>query len=298
MPRTNAPIGSSFNAFLRDEGLLADTLAVAAKAAVVDQINRLRTQKGITKCPLGDQPATNACAAYRGVSQSVFGAEYSAMNTLCESVDRNAKVYTISHMTMSQRARLLALARRQSFLTAEDAAKAGLHSQFLTRLTAEGVLERVARGQYRLASRPISEHHGLVVAARAAPEGVICLLSALAFHGMGTQLPADVWVAIRVRARAPVLKQPPLRIVRFSDAAFTEGIETHQLDGQPVRIYSVAKTLADLFKYRNKIGLDVAIEALREAWGEHRFTMDELDRAARACRVTRVMKPYVEAVVA
>jgi predicted transcriptional regulator of viral defense system len=130
------------------------------------------------------------------------------------------------------------------------------------------------------------------------PEGVVCLLSALSFHGVGTQLPHEVWLAIQRRARQPSLRYPPLRVVKFSGKAFAEGIEVHRVEGQSVRVYSVAKTLADLFKYRNKIGLDVALEALREAWRERRFTMDEMDRFARICRVERVMKPYLEALVA
>jgi predicted transcriptional regulator of viral defense system len=107
-----------------------------------------------------------------------------------------------------------------------------------------------------------------------------------------------VWLAIDRRARRPALKYPPLRIVRYTGAALTEGVETHSMEGQKVRVYSVAKTLADCFKYRNKIGIDVALEALREAWRGRRFTMDELERYAAICRVQRVMRPYVEAVAA
>lgn len=200
-------------------------------------------------------------------------------------------------MPISQRSRLLARAKRRSVVTAGEAARAGIHSEQLTRLVAEGVLDRIARGQYRLAGRPITEHHGLAIAARGVPKGVICLLSALGFHGIGTQVPAEVWIAIGRQARTPSLQRPPLRVVRFSGDAFTEAVEIHQVEGQAVRIYSVAKTLADLFKHRNKVGLDVAIEALREAWRERRFTMEALARAARACRVTRIMKPYVETVI-
>lgn len=201
-------------------------------------------------------------------------------------------------MPKTDNARLLALARRRGVITAAEAARAGIHSQHLTRLVAGGVLERIARGHYRIAGRPITEHHGLAVAARSVPNGVICLLSALSFHKIGTQLPAETWIAIGRRARVPSRRTPPLRVVRYSGAAFTEGIEIHRIEGQPVRIYGVAKTLADLFKHRNKVGLDVAIEALREAWRERRFTIEALDRAARACRVARVMSPYVEAVIA
>ena len=208
------------------------------------------------------------------------------------------QVRTLSHMSRTDRDRLLALVHRRGVITARTAARAGIHSQQLTRLTAEGVLERIARGQYQLAERPVTEHHGLVVVTRAVPRGVICLLSALNFHGIGSQLPPDVWVAIDRRTREPALAHPPLRVVRFSGAAFTEGVETHRVKGETIRVYGVAKTLADLFKYRNRIGLDVALEALREAWRARKFTMDALDRYARICRVDTVMRPYVEALVA
>lgn len=200
-------------------------------------------------------------------------------------------------MPPTDRARLLALARRRGVLTANDAVRAGIHSQQITRLVADGVLERIVRGQYRLAERPVTERHALAVAAGAVPRGVVCLLSALDLHGIGTQLPADVWIAIERGARTPSVAGLPLRVVHFGAAAFTHGIETHRIEGVTVRVYTVAKTLADLFMYRNKIGLDVAIEALREAWRERMFTMEALDHAARACRAERVMRPYVEAVV-
>lgn len=200
-------------------------------------------------------------------------------------------------MTHSDRSRLVALAKRRHVFTAQETRRAGIHSQQLTRLLAEGVIERIARGQYRLAHRSVTEHHALVVAASAIPHGVVCLLSALSFHGIGTQLPPEVWIALEKGSRRPTVRQLPLRVVWYSDAAFTAGIETHRIEGTKVRVYSVAKTLADLFKHRNKVGLDVALEALRESWQQHKFTMDALDRAARICRVERVMRPYIEAVV-
>jgi len=200
-------------------------------------------------------------------------------------------------MASSYRDRLLKLARARAVITSGDIRRAGIHSQQTTRLVAEGVLERISRGQYRLAGRAVSEHHGLVVAARAVPHGVICLLSALDFHRIGTQLPPEVWVAIERGCRTPAAGQLPLRVVRLAGAAFFPGIQTHRIEGEKVRIYSVAKTLADLFKHRNKIGLDVALEALREALRGRRVNMEALDRAARVCRVERVMRPYVEAMV-
>jgi predicted transcriptional regulator of viral defense system len=201
-------------------------------------------------------------------------------------------------MPATDRDRTLKLARRRQGVTSREVAAAGIHRQVLSRLVAEGELERIARGLYRPPEQSISEHHGLAIAAAAVPHGVVCLLSALQFHGLGTQLPSEVWMAIDRRARRPALRYPPLRIVRYSGAALTEGVGSHVVEGRTVKVYKVAKTLADCFKYRNKIGLDVALEALREAWRGKRFTMDELDRYAAICRVQRVMRPYLEALTA
>ncbi len=197
----------------------------------------------------------------------------------------------------TDRVRTLRLARRRGGVAARELAAAGIHRQALTRLVQSGDLERVARGLYRVPGRPFTEHHGLVVASAAVPHGVVCLLSALAYHGIGTQLPHEVWIAIERRARRPALRHPPLRIVRPSGEAFSTGVEMHRVEGGMLRVYGVAKTIADCFKYRNKIGLDVALEALREAWRARRFTMDDLERYATICRVQRVMRPYLEALV-
>lgn len=190
--------------------------------------------------------------------------------------------------------RLLQLARRHGSVSRQTVTAAGIHTQVLTRLIRSGELERVAPGHYRLPNAPVTEHHGLTIVAAVAPKAVICLLSALNFHQIGTQLPHDVWIAIDRRARRPVLRHPPLRVMRFGGPSLTEGIETHEVEGEVVRIFSVAKTIADLFKYRNKIGLEVALEALRDAWRARRFTMAEIHRCARICRVERVMTPYLE----
>ena len=214
----------------------------------------------------------------------------------CATLYRSVELHTFSHMK-PPKVRLLDLTHRKGILTARDVAAAGIHSQHLTRLLDDGMIERIARGRYWLVDRDRTEHDGLVAAAAAVPRGVICLLSALQFHGIGTQLPADVWVAVERGARPPAHSQLPLAVVRVSGAAFSQGIETHRLERRTVRVYSVSKTLADLFKFRNRVGLDTALEALREAWRTRRFTMAELDRAARACRVERVMRPYVEAIV-
>ena len=197
-------------------------------------------------------------------------------------------------MRQTARGRLLTLAKKRPILRAADAARLGLHAQLLTRLVAEGSLERVGRGRYRSPNARITEHHGLALTAAAVPRGVVCLLSALVFHGIGTQNPAEVWVAVDRRSRAPRVAWPPLRIVRFSGRALIEGIETHRIEGEPVRVYSLAKTVADCFKYRNKVGMEVVLEALKDAWSHRRVRMTELDRYARVCRVGRVMRPYLE----
>jgi len=196
---------------------------------------------------------------------------------------------------ITDRDRVLKLVHRPQGVTARDLAAAGIHRQVLSRLVASGEVERIARGIYRLAEQPMTEHHGLAIASAAVPHGVVCLLSALQFHGIGTQLPSDIWMAIDRRARYPALKYPPLRVVRYSGDALTKGIDIHRIEGRKVPVYNLAKTLADCFKYRNKIGLDVALEALHEAWRKRRFKMAELDRYAEICRVHRVMRPYLEA---
>ena len=172
----------------------------------------------------------------------------------------------------TDRDRTLRLARRRQGVTARELAEAGIHRQVLSRLVAQGEIERIARGLYRLPEQSLTEHHGLAIVSAAVPQGVVCLLSALQFHGVGTQLPSEVWIAIHRRHRRPALRYPPLRIVRYTGAALTEGVESHRVEGRVGRVYKVAKTLADCFKYRNKIGLDVALEALREAWRARRFT--------------------------
>ena len=196
----------------------------------------------------------------------------------------------------TDRDRTLKLARRRQGVTARELVAAGIHRQVLSRLVESGELERVVRGMYRLPEHPLTENYGLAMTGAVVPHGVICLLSALQFHGIGTQLPSEVWIAIDRRARRPALKYPPLRVVRYSGAALTEGVESHRIEGHTVRVYNVAKTVADCFKYRNKIGLDVALEALREARRAKKASADALWRYAKINRVANVMRPYLEAV--
>ncbi len=201
---------------------------------------------------------------------------------------------TLSAERLPPTERLLQLARATGALRPKDVRAAGVHPEYLRRLHERGVLRRSARGVYTLAEAVVTEHHDLVEAVRRVPHGVICLISALFFHGIGTQLPYRVWVAIDVKAWPPREGYPPIRLVRFSGRALTQGVDIHQIEGVPVRVTSPAKTIADCFKYRNKIGLDVALEALRDGWRERRLTMDELWRYAEIDRVANVMRPYLE----
>jgi len=209
-----------------------------------------------------------------------------------------ANVQTITHMGKTTRDRVLQLARTGRIVRSAEVETLGIHTQVLTRLVAEGALERVGPGRYRSPVARVTEHHGLALTAAAAPRGVVCLLSALVFHGLGTQNPAEVWVALDRRARAPRVHWPPLRIVRFSGRALTEGVESRRIEGETVRVYSIPKTIADCFKYRNKVGTDVALEALKDAWNRRRVRMAELHEFAQVCRVERVMRPYMEALAA
>ncbi len=190
--------------------------------------------------------------------------------------------------------KLIDLARSQGLIRPRDLAPLGISRVSLTRAVRRGQLERVGRGLYGLPGREVSAHGALAEVARRVPKGIVCLLSALRFHGLTTQATFAVWLAIANKSIAPKLDYPPLRIVRFSGAALTEGVEEHDVDRVTVRVTCVAKTVADCFKYRSKIGLDVALEALREAWHEKRVTSDDIWRYAKVCRVANVMRPYLE----
>jgi predicted transcriptional regulator of viral defense system len=172
----------------------------------------------------------------------------------------------------------------------------GIPRAQLYRLVRKGLVARQTRGIYVVSSHSYTEHHALAQVAKRVPHGVLCLLTALRFHELTTQAPAEVWIALPEKARKPRLEYPRLRVTRFSGAALTEGVETHRIEGVDVRVYSAAKTVADCFKYRNKIGVDVAIEALRDFGRRHRGGATDLARFARICRVTRVMQPYLDSI--
>ncbi len=175
-----------------------------------------------------------------------------------------------------------------------DFARAGLHPEQVSRMVRGGQLQRVGRGRYLLPNAEPSDNIGLALAAAAAPAATVCLLSALRLHEIGTQAPREVWLAVDRRAAKPRIDFPPVRIVRFSGQALKFGVVRRVIDGVPVRVYSAAKTVADCFKYRNKIGLEVALEALRECLRAKRCTRDALWTAAKVCRVTAVMQPYLQ----
>lgn len=190
--------------------------------------------------------------------------------------------------------KLLEFVQSRGLLRSRDLAPLGIPRVALTRAVRGGQLERVGRGLYGLTGRPVSASGTLAEVALRVPKSVVCLLSALRFHDLTTHAPFQVWLAIDNKAATPRLGYPPLRLVRYSGAALTEGVEQHLVDGVAVRVTGVAKTVADCFKYRNKIGLDVALEALREAWSGRRMTSDEIWHYAKIDRVANVMRPYLE----
>jgi predicted transcriptional regulator of viral defense system len=187
---------------------------------------------------------------------------------------------------------------RNGLSCARKSSKASPYSRsHLWNLAKAGKIEHVGRGLYRAKEAPISANETLLEVAKRVPLGVLCLSSALRFHELTTENPFEVWLAIERGAWSPKLDYPPVRVVHFSEAAFKFGIETHSVEGGTLRVYSPAKTVADCFKFRSKIGMETAIQALRSAYREKKATMDELWRAAKVCRVVNVMRPYMEALV-
>ncbi len=193
---------------------------------------------------------------------------------------------------------LKAAFQNASTLRSSDLEKFGISRSDIQEATRLGLIERQSRGLYTLPKADITENHALVQATKRTPNARICLLSALKFHDLTSQNPHEVWIAIGRKDRKPAYKSPPIHVVRFSGTASTEGIEQHIIEGTTIQIYSVAKTIVDLFRYRNKLGIDIAIEALREGWRTRRFTIAEINKIATACRAKAVMAPYLESVIA
>lgn len=193
--------------------------------------------------------------------------------------------------------RALDLVRARGALRPRELKEWGIPLDYLDRLYRRGLVERVGRGLYVWPDAEISEYNSLVEVARLVPGGIVCLLSALRFHELTTQSPRDVWLAIPHKGWMPRIKSPRLRMFRFSGLALTEMVEEHLIEGVVVKVYSPAKTVADCFKHRSKVGLDVALEALRDCYRGRRATMDEIWAAAGIDRVRKIMSPYMESLV-
>ncbi len=194
----------------------------------------------------------------------------------------------------TQARRVLDLVRQMGMLRPIHLQDIGIPRVVLARLMVSGQLERVGRGLYRLPDSPASEQEGVVCVAVKVPQAVFCLLTALQIHELTTQLPRQIWIALPQGSHTPKNDYPPVKMVQMKGAAFSEGIEVIEIDQVAIRVYSVAKTVADCFKHRNKIGLDVAIEALRDALAQKKVTANDLWRFAKICRVANVMRPYLE----
>jgi predicted transcriptional regulator of viral defense system len=196
----------------------------------------------------------------------------------------------------STQSQIQTLLRRAGTARSRELVAAGITRSQISRMVAANQLLRVARGLYAMPGYQSGEHGALVEVAKRAPDALFCLLTALRIHELTTQSPFEVWIAIGNKSHPPRMEYPPLRTTRFSAAALTTGVETRRVDGVKIQVTSVAKTVADCFKFRNKVGLDVALEALREARRAKKASADELWRYAKINRVTNVMRPYLEAV--
>ena len=199
-------------------------------------------------------------------------------------------------MKKTKRQRVIQLLNKRQFLRPRDLDEFNISREYLNKLYVEGVLERPSRGLYVLPDSQPSELRTIVEDCKLVPKGIVCLLTALRIHELTTESPFEVWMAIGEKDRKPKIDYPPVRIVRHSGQSLSYGVEKRKVEGVQVSVYSPAKTVADCFKYRNKIGLDVAIEALRDCRKQKKATNDELWKAAKICRMANVMRPYMESV--
>lgn len=193
--------------------------------------------------------------------------------------------------------KILELVAKKKIIKAADLEAEGFSRNYLYTLRQRGLLTRVSTGTYALPGREITEYSSFAEITKQNPRVVICLLSALIYYQISTQFPHEVWCAIPQGANKPRINYPPLSLIYISEPSYSYGIQQHEIDGVQVNIYSIAKTVADCFRFRNKIGIDVAIEALKEAWNQKKVTMDELVEAAKINRVLKVMRPYMEVIV-
>jgi predicted transcriptional regulator of viral defense system len=190
------------------------------------------------------------------------------------------------------------LLQSQALLRPSDAVALGYSRMYVAQLAKQGLVRKISRGLYATPQRQESEFSSFAEIASKHPKALVCLVSALSFHGLTAQAPHEVWIAIGNKDRIPTMTYPPLRVVRFGGESLTEGVASHMMDGVAVKVTNVAKTIADCFKFRNKIGLDIALEALKEAVQSKRVTMDELWHYSQLCRVHKVMRPYLEGLAA
>lgn len=190
--------------------------------------------------------------------------------------------------------RVLELAGRQSVIRPKDLDGLGIPRNYLGRLTRAGKLEKVGRGLYSSPEASATEHRTLVEVCKKVPHAVVCLSSALRFHELTTENPFEVWIALKRGTWTPRAGYPPIRVVRFSGQSFDFGVAEYSVEGGKVRVYTPAKTVADCFKFKSKVGTELAIQALRECFRQKKASMDELWTAAKVCRVANVMRPYME----
>jgi len=200
-------------------------------------------------------------------------------------------------ITDSTKQQVINIVRAQSVVRPKDLKKLGLPKDYLYLLEKEGIIERVGRGLYQWPGKDLGRYQSLAEVCKLAPKAVVALLSALNYHNITTQNPHEIWLAIDRKAWRPEISYPPIRFVTMSGKTLHSGVQEHSIDGALIKVFCPAKTVADCFKYRNKVGLDVALEALREGWSAQLFTMDELLRYAEVCRVKKVMQPYIESLV-
>lgn len=197
---------------------------------------------------------------------------------------------------MNRKQQILDLAKEKGFIRAEDVEAAGISRNYLYKMHKEGLLVKSATGIYALPDAPVTENSQLAEVSKKMPQAIVCLISALSYHGITTQIPHEIWLAVPRGSWRPDVEYPPLNLTYLSGEAYSFGSQEHDINGGTIKVYSPAKTVADCFKFRNKVGLDVAIEALREAWRSRKVTMDELVEAAEVNRVLKIMRPYLEAI--